>query len=40
MTPVQLIKEHDRLRTSDTDFTVTDIRPNGLVILRVLCEQI
>lgn len=40
MAPVQLIKEHGRLRTGDSDFTVTDSRPDGLVILKVLCEQI
>lgn len=32
MAPAQLIKEHGRLRTGDSDFTVTDIRPDGLVI--------
>lgn len=40
MAPVQLIKEHGRLRTGDSDFTVTDSRPDALVILKVRCEQI
>lgn len=40
MALAQLIKEHGRLRTGDSDLTVTDIRPDALVILRGLCEQI